>query len=80
MDVSTISDLIATLGFPICTCGVLFYYVKYRDDKNDEKMQELEERHREDYKAFSDTITNNTLALTNLLDFLKGGGDEDEQS
>lgn len=59
MDVSTISQLISTVGFPIAMCGLMAYYIKYTED-----------RHREEVASLRDALNNNTTVLQKLVDSL----------
>lgn len=59
MDVSTISQLISTVGFPIAMCGLMAYYIKYTED-----------RHREEVGSLRDALNNNTTVLQKLVDSL----------
>lgn len=65
MGVNDISQLIVNFGFPIVACGCMGWYVKYITDKNYNEIEKLK-----------DTINNNTLAITQLIDYLKRGDEE----
>ena len=70
MDFNAISDFISTVGFPIvcfCLCG---WYVKYREDKNDEKLDKLNNMHDSEISKLSDVISSNTLAIQRLTDVI----------
>lgn len=70
MDISAISDFISTVGFPIvcfCLCG---WYVKYREDKNDEKLDKLNTMHDAEVNKLSEVIASNTLAIQKLTDVM----------
>lgn len=70
MDFSAISDFISTVGFPIvcfCLCG---WYVKYREDKNDEKLDKLNTMHDAEVNKLSEVIASNTLAIQKLTDVM----------
>lgn len=41
MDVNVITTAISTIGFPIVACMVMAWYVKYTEDKHDQREQEL---------------------------------------
>lgn len=72
-DAGTISELISTVGFPIvCFCASA-WYVKYREDKNDEKIATMTRMHFEENKRTVEALNNNTLALNNLSDALGKG-------
>jgi hypothetical protein len=70
IDAGTISELISTLGFPIVCFLCCAWYVKYREDRNDEKIDKLNTMHNEESKRMTEALNNNTLALTKLTDAL----------
>lgn len=73
MDFGPIADFISTVGFPIvcfCLCG---WYVKYREDKNDEKLDKLNSMHDAQLNKLSEVIAGNTLALQKLTDMIAKG-------
>lgn len=72
MDFSGISELITTVGFPIVCFLMCGWYVKYREDKNDNKLEKIVEGHNEENKRLTDAVNNNTLALQKLADKLGG--------
>ena len=73
MDAGTIAELISTVGFPVVCFGVCAWYVKYREDWNDEQMDKLNTMHNEESKRMTEALNNNTLALTQLTDTLRKG-------
>ena len=73
MDATIISELISTVGFPIVCFGACAWYVKYREDKNDEKIEKITTMHFEENKRMVDALNNNTIALNNLADTLGKG-------
>lgn len=72
MDINAISDIISTIGFPIVCFLMCGWYVKYREDKNDEKFDKLNSQHDEETKRMTDALNNNTMALQKLTDKLGG--------
>lgn len=73
MDLSALSSLISAVGFPIvCFCASA-WYVKYREDKNDTKIDKLTTMHDEENKRMVEALNNNTLALQKLTDMLGKG-------
>ena len=70
MDFKTLSDLISTVGFPIVCFLICGWYVKYREDKNDEKFDKLNSQHDDESKRMTEAVNNNTLALQKLTDKL----------
>lgn len=72
MDVNAISNLISTVGFPIVCFGACAWYVKYREDKNDDKITKIATMHDDENKRMVEALNNNTLALQKLTDMLEG--------
>ena len=72
MDIRAISDIISTVGFPIVCFLMCGWYVKYREDKNDEKFDKLNAQYDEESKRMIDAVNNNTTALQKLTDKLGG--------
>lgn len=66
MDFATIVQAIGTLGFPICMCVALFYY-----------MTKQSEAHKEEIAKMTEALNNNTLALNRLE--MKMGVDSNDQ-
>lgn len=73
MDLSALSSLISAVGFPIVCFGASAWYVKYREDKNDTKIEKLTTLHDEENKRMVEALNNNTLALQKLTDMLGKG-------
>lgn len=61
MDVSTITQLISSVGFPIVACGVMAYLF-YREQEN----------HKQETSQFTSAINELTVALTKLSDTIGG--------
>lgn len=55
MDVTALTQLIGSLGFPIAMCLYLLYH-----------MNKVEELHKEEMNNVTEALNNNTLALTQL--------------
>lgn len=72
VDFNAISELITTVGFPIVCFLMSGWYVKYREDKNDEKFDKLNAQHDDESRRLTDAVNNNTLALQKLTDKLGG--------
>lgn len=41
MDISAVTQMITTIGFPICMTLILCYYIKYQTDVHKEETKEL---------------------------------------
>ena len=60
MDIQVISQLVASLGFPIVACGALFWFVNKQD-----------ERHRDEMDGLRKTLEDNTSVLTSLKELIQ---------
>lgn len=61
MDANTIITAVSTLGFPIVMCAALFWY-----------MIEQRKDHKAEVEKLTNALENNTVAITQLTDFIKG--------
>ena len=70
MDIQMILTAIGTVGFPIVACcGMAYFFAKVNDNyRND--IKELIASHKEEVKAMTDSIANNTLVIQKLVDSL----------
>lgn len=57
MDITAITQIISTVGFPIAMCCALLWYIK---NLNDVRKEETEK--------FTDALNKNTLVLQKLCD------------
>lgn len=64
MDMAVITNLIGTLGFPIVMCLMLYNRMNKQDELHKEEMQKLTE-----------SLNNNTIALTQLTSKLETKGE-----
>lgn len=65
MDISSITQLISNIGFPVAMCIYLLIYIRSFDEKYCEKLDSM-----------AKAIENNTLVITKLMsmiDDLEGG-------
>ena len=72
MDINAICEIVSTVGFPIVCFLMCGWYVKYREDKNDEKLDKLNMLHDNESRQMIAALNNNTLALQKLTDKLGG--------
>lgn len=63
MDYATVTQLIGTLGFPIVMCLMLYY-----------RMDKQDEQHKEEMAKITESVNNNTIAITNLTAKLEQTG------
>ena len=62
MDVNVITQLVGSIGFPICMCGALFWYIN--------KQTEM---HREESEKTVDAINRLELNITKLIAQISNG-------
>lgn len=65
MDVTIVTQLIGSLGFPIVCCGALFWYLVKEKDAHMEEIEELRK-----------SVQANTTAINSLCQHLGGGKNE----
>lgn len=70
MDFSSVLQAIATLGFPIVCCLMLFWYVYKRENTYDDQIRQLTEKHETEVNQLVEAVNNNTLVMQRLLDRL----------
>jgi hypothetical protein len=63
-----IMTMINTLGVPTAVAIASMWYVKYREDKNDERLERLNELHKQEMSDITEALNNNTLALQRICD------------
>ncbi len=73
MTPADVLQVVSTLGFPIAMCLILAWYVKTRDDAHTEQINRISEMHREEAKAMTEALQNNTLTIQKLVDVLTKG-------
>lgn len=70
MDFNTIMQLIGSYGFPIVACCALAWYFNKINENYRNDLKELNANHKEEVKAMTDAIANNTLVIQKLVDSL----------
>ena len=68
MDANTLITMIGSLGFPIVACIAMgLFFAKVNDNYRCD-IKEIQSTHREEVKAMTDAINNNTLVIQRLID------------
>lgn len=65
MDVSMVTQLVGSLGFPIVCCGALFWYLVKEKDAHKAEMEEVRK-----------SVEANTAAINSLCQHLGGKSNE----
>lgn len=73
MDVQEVITAVSTLGFPIFCSIMMMWYVKYSTDEHRNEVSKLNEQHKAEMAEVTEAITNNTLVIQKLCDFLTKG-------
>lgn len=63
-----IMTAINTLGVPTVVAIASMWYVKYREDKNDTRIDKLNEEHKQEMLDITEALNNNTIALQRICD------------
>lgn len=79
VDISTVSQLIGSLGFPVVACCAMGWYcirsqnqIKEINEQHREEIKEINEKHSVDIQKMTEAINNNTVALQTLCERLRG--------
>lgn len=67
MDMSTISQLISTIGFPIAVCLICFWYIN-----------KIQEQHKSEIGELTKALNNNTQVMQHLADMISGSNSPKE--
>lgn len=68
MDANTLITMIGSLGFPIVACIAMGWFFARVNDNYRNDIKELQSTHREEVRAMTDAINNNTLVIQKLID------------
>lgn len=70
MDLSSIAQLIGTLGFPIAACCYLFYSMQKEREQNAAQREADRLEHKQEMEKVTDALNNNTIVVQKLVDAL----------
>ena len=74
MDMSSVAQLITSLGFPVVACIMMGYYIKIQTDYYRNDIKDLQTQHKEEMSKVTEAVNNNTKALLQLSDSLIARG------
>lgn len=66
MDITAITTLIGSFGFPIVACIAMGWYVKYQTDQNKAETAKMREEHSKEMEKVTTALNNNTIAIEKL--------------
>lgn len=70
MDLSSIAQIIGTLGFPIAACCYLFYSMQKEREQNAAQREADRLEHKQEMEKVTDALNNNTIVVQKLVDAL----------
>ena len=70
MDLSSIAQLIGTLGFPIAACCYLFYSMQKEREQNAAQREADRLEHKQEMEKVTDALKNTTVVVQKLVDAL----------
>lgn len=70
MDLSSIAQLIGTLGFPIAACCYLFYTMQKEREQNAAQREADRLEHKQEMDKVTEALNNNTIVIQKLVDAL----------
>ena len=62
----TFLTILGNYAFPIVCCCVMAYFVKYMYDQTNQRVDTLNEKHKNEVDTLSEVIKNNTLAVEKI--------------
>ena len=74
-DISSIMQIIGTLGFPIAACIYLFYSMQKEREQNASQREADRLEHKREMEQMVAALNNNTLVIQKLVDTLTAPGD-----
>lgn len=75
MDISSIVQIIGSLGFPIASCIYLFYSMQKERERNDSQREADRIEHKQEMEKMTEALHNNTLVIQKLVDTLNDPAD-----
>lgn len=70
MSIDVILSAIGSIGFPIVACIAIAWFFNKTNENYRNDLKELNAAHKEEVKAMTEAISNNTLVIQKLVDSL----------
>lgn len=64
--IDTFLTILSNYAFPIVCCCVMAYFVKYMYDQTNQRVEKLNEEHKNEVDTLSEVIKKNTLAIEKM--------------
>lgn len=80
MDITTLSQLVGSLGFPILACCALFYYIQKQQTAHKVEITELTQTFTEMKDEMTTALNNNTLVLQRFIDKLEQESEDEKNA
>lgn len=69
--IDTFLTILGSYVFPIAACCAMAFYVKYMYDQTNERIDKINEQHKNEVDNLSEVIKNNTIALQKINILIK---------
>ena len=69
-DLSPLTQIIGSLGFPIASCVYLFYSMQKERERNEAQREADRNEHKQEMEKMTEALHNNTLVIQKLVDTL----------
>ena len=69
-DMSSIMQIIGSLGFPITACVYLFYSLQKERERNEAQREADRLEHKQEMEKMTEALHNNTIVIQKLVDTL----------
>lgn len=70
----TLDQILSQFAFPVAACICMAWYVYKTQQEARADRNEMQERHKNEVDKLAEVISNNTVAITRLVDRLEKGG------
>lgn len=71
MDMTLITQLISSFGFPVVACIAMGWYINDTNNKHREEVKELNKEHSAEMNDVRKALENNTLAVEKLCTIIQ---------
>lgn len=69
-DLTPLTQIIGSLGFPIASCVYLFYSMQKERERNEAQREADRIEHKQEMEKMTEALHNNTLVVQKLVDTL----------
>ena len=66
--VSSVLQVVQTVGFPIAVCLICFWYIYRMQTSHEEQITKMQQEHKEETEKLTSALNNNTIVMQKLVD------------